>query len=121
VVVILSTHIVADVSDLCSNVAILDRGRVVQNGRPDELTARLEGRVFAATVSRAELAEAQTRQAVLSSRLAGGQNIVYVMAESAPGPRYRAVAPTLEHVYFATIGGHLEQIARDTPEPLLRA
>jgi ABC-2 type transport system ATP-binding protein len=114
VVVILSTHIVADVSDLCSNLAILHRGRVVLNGRPDALTARLEGRVFASTVARTELAGEMTRHAVLSSRLAGGENIIYVLADRAPDARFKPVPPTLEHVYFATIGGHLEPV----PDPL---
>lgn len=117
VVVILSTHIVADVSDLCSNLAILDRGRVVLNGRPEELTARLDGRVFAAAVSRTELAEERAHRAVLSTRLAGGQNIVCVLADASPDERYRPVAPTLEHVYFATIGGHLAPVA--APSALL--
>jgi ABC-type multidrug transport system ATPase subunit len=115
VIVILSTHIVADVSDLCSNVAVLHRGRVVLNGRPDELTARLDGRVFAAAIPRAELDHETRQRRVLSTRLSGGQNIVYVLADAPPAARYRSVPASLEHVYFATIGGYLDAPASGEP------
>jgi ABC-2 type transport system ATP-binding protein len=103
VVVILSTHIVEDVADLCPAMAILAAGRVVAQGAPDALTAQLAGRVWRRTIPRAALAEHQAQMQVISTRLIGGQTVIHVLANSAPDAGFSAIEGGLEDVYFATL------------------
>lgn len=107
VIVILSTHIVSDVSDLCPNLAIMNKGRLLLTGKPAALTASLNGRIFAAAIPRADVQAARSKYAVISTRLYAGQTIVHALADSPPGPEFAPVEPTLEDVYFAAIGGHI--------------
>ncbi|MBS0446828.1 MAG: ABC transporter ATP-binding protein [Proteobacteria bacterium] len=111
VIVLLSTHIVSDVSDLCSNLAIMNRGRVLVSGTPQELTSALTGRVWATTAARTAVAALQERHAVISTRLQAGRTVVHVVADAPPGPGFEAIAPSLEDAYFAAIGGHLGHAA----------
>ncbi len=108
VVVILSTHIVSDVSDLCPNMAIINKGEVLLTGRPNELIASLRGRVWSASVPRADLEEAKKKYPVISTRLIAGQTLIHVVSDSSPGVNFEAIAPTLEDGYFAAIGGFVE-------------
>jgi ABC-type multidrug transport system ATPase subunit len=112
VIVILSTHIVSDVSDLCAQMAIIDKGRVLLTGRPAELTRRLDGRVWQKAIGRADLASTKTMYPVISTRLLAGRTLVNVVGDEAPGEGFAPVAATLEDVYFAAIAGRL-----DTPAP----
>jgi ABC-2 type transport system ATP-binding protein len=105
-VVILSTHIVEDVRELCERMAILTHGRVLLSGEPGALIARLEGRIWRKTVARTEVAGYQASMPVLSTRLAAGRNIVDVLGDHAPGPGFEPVEADLEHVYFAARHGH---------------
>lgn len=105
VIVILSTHIVSDVSDLCPNLAIMNGGRVLLTGKPAELTVALLGRLWTTAVPRAEVAAARDRHAVISTRLYAGQTVLSVVADASPGPEFTPAEPTLEDVYFATIAG----------------
>ena len=107
VIVVLSTHIVSDVSDLCPNMAIINKGRVLLTGKPNELTSALNGRLWAASVPRAELAAAKTQYPVISTRLIAGQTRIHVIGDAQPGSAFSAVAPELEDTYFAAIGGFL--------------
>ncbi len=100
VVVILSTHIVDDVSDLCSRFAILARGAVQLAGEPRAAVAALAGRVWQRLVARSELAHYQETMRLLSTRLVAGATMIHVHAESAPGDGFVPVEPTLEDVYF---------------------
>jgi ABC-2 type transport system ATP-binding protein len=104
VVVILSTHIVEDVSDLCRRMAILDLGRVLFEGAPRAAVASLEGKVWERTIDRDELAWEQAERRVISTHLAEGRTVVHVHAEERPGPEYEAVAPDLKDVYFTALG-----------------
>lgn len=105
VIVVLSTHIVSDVSDLCPNMAIINKGRVLLAGKPDELTKTLEGRLWATSVPRAELAAAKQKYPVISTRLIAGQTRIHVIGNTQPGAEFAAVEPELEDTYFAAIGG----------------
>jgi ABC-type multidrug transport system ATPase subunit len=107
VIVVLSTHIVSDVSDLCPNMAIINKGQVLLTGKPDQLTRALNGRLWAASVARADLAAAKQAYPVISTRLIAGQTRIHVIGDSQPGPQFTAVAPELEDTYFAAIGGFL--------------
>jgi ABC-2 type transport system ATP-binding protein len=100
VVVILSTHIVEDVSDLCPNMAIMASGRIVANGRPADLTASLAGKIWSKTVSKNEVPEYQENYDLISSRLFAGRTVLHVYDESDPGNGFTAVEPGLEDVYF---------------------
>jgi ABC-type multidrug transport system ATPase subunit len=114
VIVILSTHIVSDVSDLCAQMAIIDKGRVLLTGRPAELTRRLDGRVWQKAIARTDLASAKATYPVISTRLLAGRTLVNVVGGEAPDEGFAPVAATLEDVYFAAIAGKL-----DTPAPAL--
>lgn len=103
VVVILSTHIVDDVTDLCSNMAIMDRGRIVKVGPPPELLDAIQGRVWRSVVEKTRIAEVRRRQEVISTRLRGGRHEVRVIANGDPGEGFEATEATLEDLYFATI------------------
>jgi ABC-type multidrug transport system ATPase subunit len=103
VVVILSTHIVSDVSDLCARMAIIHRGRVLVEGEPATLTQGIAGRVWRKSIARAELEATRAAFPVISTRLLAGRTIVHVVGDEAPGEGFAPVEATLEDVYFAAI------------------
>ena len=103
--VILSTHIVSDVADLCANMAIINKGNVLLCGEPARLIEGIEGKIWARFVSKPELLAFQKRHTVISTRLLSGRPMIHVVAERYPGDDFEPVHPTLEDVYFATIAG----------------
>lgn len=103
VVVILSTHIVEDVTDLCPRMAVLAGGKVQLEGTPAELMHNLEGRVWRRAIEKAELAEFRTRYNVISTRLLGGRTIVHVVSDKNPGDGFERAPGGLEDVYLATV------------------
>jgi ABC-type multidrug transport system ATPase subunit len=103
--VILSTHIVSDVADLCANMAIINKGHVLLCGEPAKLIEGIEGRIWARFVSKPELVAFQKRHTVISTRLLSGRPMIHVYAERYPGDDFEPVHPTLDDVYFATIAG----------------
>ena len=107
VIVILSTHIVSDVSDLCANMAIINKGQVLLTGDPTTLTAALAGRVWQKTVARDELDATRAAFPIVATRLLAGQTLVTAVAHDAPGDGFRPMEPSLEDVYFAAIAGRL--------------
>jgi ABC-type multidrug transport system ATPase subunit len=105
VVVILSTHIVDDVADLCQRMAIIAGGRIVRQGEPRELLGALQGRVWKRIVPRADVDRHRAEHEVISTRLRGGQTLLHVLADRAPAG-FEPVASGLEDVYFATLAEH---------------
>ena len=103
VVVILSTHIVDDVADLCPRMAIINQGRIVLQGAPQELTRTLQGRVWRRAIASADLTRYQDEMTVISNRLRGGQTVVHVLADAAPGAGFEPIEGSLEDLYFATL------------------
>jgi ABC-2 type transport system ATP-binding protein len=103
VVVILSTHIVDDVRQLCPRLAILATGRVVQEGAPDDLVAGLAGRVWRTPATRDDIRALATTQTVLSSQWHAGRRWVRVLADAAPGDSFEPVTPELSDAYFAAL------------------
>jgi ABC-type multidrug transport system ATPase subunit len=103
VVVILSTHIVDDVSDLCPRMAVLAGGRILKEGAPFDLVKGLAGKVWKKIIDRAELDAERERNQVISTRLAGGRTVIHVLADSAPGAGFEPVQGGLEDVYFSTL------------------
>jgi ABC-type multidrug transport system ATPase subunit len=104
-VVVLSTHIVEDVSELCSRMAIIDRGEILLEAEPLLATERLKGRIWRRLIDRHELARVEEEQTVISTKLLAGRTLVHVHADVSPGPAYEPVAPDLEDVYFSTMAG----------------
>jgi ABC-2 type transport system ATP-binding protein len=102
VVVILSTHIVHDIAELCGQMAILAAGEVRAFGDPLALTAALKGRVFRRFIAQEQLTP-DPAVTVLSTRLAAGRPVVQAMADASPGEGWEPVEPTLEDVYFAQL------------------
>ena len=100
VVVILSTHIVEDISDLCSRMAIISQGRVQLTGEPIRVIDALRGKVWRKRVAREQLAEHERNLAVISTRLVAGMTVIHVVAETRPDASFEEVAPDLEDVYF---------------------
>jgi len=105
-VVILSTHIVEDVADLCSRMAILVDGRIVSVGTPGVLIAGLAGKVWTRAVDAEELPGLRKQFALISTRLRGGRTLIHVLSDTAPDPRFEPAAADLEEVYFSTLYAH---------------
>jgi ABC-type multidrug transport system ATPase subunit len=103
VVVILSTHIVADVADLCPRMAVMVGGRVQREGAPQELVNATRGRIWRKDVSRAELADVRARHELLSTRLIAGRTLVHILADADPGNGFTPANAELEDVYFSTL------------------
>lgn len=103
VVVILSTHIVEDVADLCPSMAILAGGRIVAQGAPHDLTSAITGKVWRKTIARGELETYQANMQVISTRLFAGQTMIHVLADAAPEAGFVSVDGGLEGVYFSTL------------------
>jgi ABC-type multidrug transport system ATPase subunit len=105
-VVILSTHIVEDVEELCSRMAIIDRGEILLEAEPLRAMDELRGRIWRRTVSRDELTLMEAERNVISTRLLAGRTIVHVHAVESPGPAFEPVEPDLKDVYFSVMAGH---------------
>ncbi len=106
VVVILSTHIVEDVTDLCPRMAILVGGRIVETGTPSVLIESLRGRIWQASIEKGQLESAKATMPVIATRLRGGVTVIRVLADASPGTGFSAVEAGLEDVYFATLHRH---------------
>ena len=107
IIVILSTHIVADVSDLCPRMAVINRGRVVLTGEPGQVAASLAGQIWRKTVRREEVAEYERthgeRWPILRKAAIAGQIGIHVHADRAPDTGFEPVTPDLEDAYFWAI------------------
>jgi len=103
VVVILSTHIVEDVSDLCHRMAVLTDGRVQIEGSPHELIQSTRGRIWMKVVDRGELAHVREQYEVLSTRLFAGKTVVHILSDRNPGNGFAPVDAGLQDVYFSTL------------------
>jgi len=102
-VVILSTHIVEDVEELCSRLAIIDRGEILLTAEPVRAIEELRGKIWRRSVTRDELATLETRLNVISTKLLAGRTIVHVHADDSPGPEFDAVEPDMKDVYFSVM------------------
>ena len=103
VVVILSTHIVEDVADLCPRMAVIVGGTIQLEGAPKALIERSRGTIWARTIERGALDDYRARYEVISTRLFAGETIVHVLSDSDPGAGFTAVDGGLEDVYFSTL------------------
>jgi len=115
-VVILYPHIVDDVSELCSHMAIIDRGEIRLTGEPQHAISTLQGKIWRRLIERGELASYQARQAVISTRSLASGVVIRVLSDDVPGPGFALAETNLEDVYFAALRGTLAQ-----PEQALAA
>jgi ABC-type multidrug transport system ATPase subunit len=105
VVVILSTHIVEDVMDMCSRMAIIHLGKVLFEGHPEDAIAQLQDRVWLRTIAKSELSDYEQRYKVISSRLVAGRPVLHVLNPESPEAGFIPTAPDLEDVFFTKIRG----------------
>jgi ABC-2 type transport system ATP-binding protein len=105
VIVILSTHIVEDVTDLCTKMAIIHEGRVLYEGKPDDAVAQLKDRVWQRSIAKAELPSYEQRYRVISNRLVGGRPHLHVLSAQSPEDGFAPSVPDLEDVFFTCIRG----------------
>ena len=103
VIVILSTHIVDDVRELCSKMAIMNLGRIVFHGSPDEVLKELNGKVWEKKIERNEIDDYRGRHQVISDKMVAGKPLIHILNESDPGHGFEAVPPDLEDVFFTKI------------------
>lgn len=103
VIVILSTHIVEDVMELCTNMAIIDKGKLLYAGAPGAAVAALHGKIWAKAISKAEIETYAQRHAIISSKLVAGKPFIHVFSETDPGDGFAAEQPDLEDVFFSKI------------------
>jgi ABC-2 type transport system ATP-binding protein len=107
-IVILSTHIVEDVSTLCSRFAIICQGEVLYAGEPDSAVAGLEGKIFSKSIPRDAIARYRQDFSVISTQLKGGRLYIRIMQDADPGEGFLPTPPNLEDVYFSNIATRLD-------------
>jgi len=109
-VVLLSTHIVEDVSELCTRMAIINKGQILQEAEPLKAVAGLQGMIWRRIVEKIVLPELEREYQIISTRLLSGKTVVHIYSEEDPGKGFELVAPDLEDVYFSTMAGHMGKI-----------
>lgn len=104
-IVILSTHIVEDVSELCTKMAIIDRGQILMEAEPLSAIDGLKGQIWRKIIKKSALPEVEREHKVISTKLLSGRTVVHVFSTTNPGPGFEVVEPDLEDVYFKTMAG----------------
>lgn len=105
VIVILSTHIVDDVRELCPQMAIMNQGRIIYQGAPETAVQDLKGQVWQKSIDREEMDRYQSEHRLISEKLIAGRPLIHVLSESNPGDGFSPVDPSLEDVFFTQIHG----------------
>jgi ABC-type multidrug transport system ATPase subunit len=109
-VVILSTHIVEDVSELCTRMAIINKGTILLEAEPLGALEELKERIWRKVIDKGELAEVEREHRVISTKLLAGKTVVRVYGKENPGSGFEIVEPDLEDAYFTTMAGHAEEV-----------
>ena len=103
VIIILSTHIVDDVRELCSNMAIMNLGKIVYQGSPITVMDELKGKVWQKSIERSQVDDYKNNFKVISDKMVAGKPVIHVYNESNPGDGFSTVAPNLEDVFFTKV------------------
>jgi ABC-2 type transport system ATP-binding protein len=111
-VVILSTHIVEDVSELCTRMAIIDKGEILLEAEPLGAIEGLKEQIWRRVIDKGELARVEREHRVISTKLLAGRTVVRVYGKENPGNGFERVEPDLEDVYFTTMAGHAAEEVR---------
>jgi ABC-type multidrug transport system ATPase subunit len=106
-VVILSTHIVEDVSELCTRMAIINKGQILLEAEPLKAVQELQGMIWHRIVDKSGLPKLEQEHNIITTKLLSGRTVVHIYSEEDPGNGFELVAPDLEDVYFATMAGHI--------------
>jgi ABC-type multidrug transport system ATPase subunit len=106
-VVLLSTHIVDDVTELCTRMAIIDHGQILLEAEPLRAVAELRGRIWRRVISKQELTAIEQQHSVISTKLLAGRTVVRTYSDTSPSPEFDAAEPDLEDVYFTAMAGHI--------------
>jgi ABC-2 type transport system ATP-binding protein len=114
-VVLLSTHIVEDVSELCTRMAIIDQGEILVEAEPEGAVRELRGRIWRRVIAREALSAMEREHAVISTKLLAGRTVVHVYGDTAPGPGFEPSEPDLEDVYFSTMARRMGRRTPHTP------
>ena len=109
-IVILSTHIVDDISNLCNNMAIICLGEVVSKGNPNELTEGVKGRIWTKAIEKDVLANYQSDLRVISTHLKAGKTVIHVLSDNQPDATFEPFTANLEDVYFAEISSRMDNV-----------
>jgi ABC-type multidrug transport system ATPase subunit len=113
-VVILSTHIVEDVSELCTKMAIIDRGEILLEAEPLRAIDQLRGRIWRRVISKSDLPQLEQQHAVISTKLLAGNTVARVYNDTKPGSEFDSAEPDLEDVYFSTMSGRIGRRREET-------
>ena len=105
-VVILSTHLVEDVSELCTNLAIINKGEILLEAQPLQAVKELERKIWRRIIEKDKLPELERDYSVISTRLLSGRTLVHIFSHEIPGNGFELVEPDLEDVYFSTMAGY---------------
>lgn len=106
-VVLLSTHIVEDVSELCTHMAIIDKGEILLEAEPQGAVNNLKGHIWQRLVSKEEYTTIKEQHSVISTKLLGGRTLVHVYSTTNPGNGFEIAEPDLKDVYFSTMSGFI--------------
>src|SRR3954464_6832416 len=104
-VVLLSTHIVEDVSEVCTRMAIIDKGEILLEAEPMRAIHELHGRIWSCEISREAQQDLEREHAVISTKLYAGRTVAHVYCDSTPGDGFEPAKPDLEDVYFSAVAG----------------
>jgi ABC-2 type transport system ATP-binding protein len=107
-VVLLSTHIVEDVSELCTRMAIINKGEILHEAEPLKAMDGLKGKIWRKIIEKNSLPEMEREHRVISTKLLGGRTVIHVYSDEGPSG-FDMVQPDLEDVYFSAMGGHYRQ------------
>src|SRR5215204_2105495 len=118
-VVILSTHIVEDVAELCRRMAIIDHGEILLEAEPLRAVDNLRGRIWRRVISKQDLPAVEREHAVISTKLLAGRTLVRVYGDVAPGADFEPAEPDLEDVYFSTMAGRIGRRREQSEQPEL--
>lgn len=106
-IVLLSTHIVEDVAELCTRMAIIKKGEILLEEHPLKAVEQLSGRIWSRIISKEDFSRMESDFKVISKKLVSGQTMVHIYSEVCPGAEFEKVEPQLEDVYFSTMEGHM--------------
>ena len=115
-VVVLSTHIVEDVSELCTRMAIINKGEILLETEPVVAMQSLKGKIWRQMIDRNELPEIEKNHSLISTKLFSGKTVVHIFSNEHPGKGFDQVDPDLEDVYFTTMSGHALNLKPGTAE-----
>lgn len=103
IIVILSTHIVEDVRDLCPKMAIISNGKLILEGKPNEAIDSLKDKIWMKAIQKTELKEHQSNFNIISSNLNSGKINIHVFSDACPDSGFELISPDLSDVYFSVL------------------